>query len=62
MCARWFEPIKSIVEKNRNGVKYVAASEGCRIKFAEIAKDLYLKNEKLISDVPTRWNSTFKML
>ncbi|XP_074356557.1 zinc finger BED domain-containing protein RICESLEEPER 2-like [Apium graveolens] len=56
------EPIDEIIEKIRDGVKYVAALEGCRIKYAEIAKHLYLKTKKLILDVPTRWKSTFKML
>lgn len=48
------EPIDGIVEKIRDGAKYVAASESRRIKFAEIAKHLHLKTKKLILDVLTR--------
>ncbi|KAK1403278.1 hypothetical protein POM88_002883 [Heracleum sosnowskyi] len=56
------EPTKEIVDKIQDGVKYVAASEGRRIKFSEICMSLGLKCKKLILDVSTRWNSTFNML
>lgn len=56
------EPTKEIVDRIRDGVKYVAASEGRRIKFSEICMSLGLKCKKLILDVSTRWNSTFNML
>nr|XP_017250905.1 PREDICTED: zinc finger BED domain-containing protein RICESLEEPER 2-like [Daucus carota subsp. sativus] len=56
------KPIEFIVDRIRDGVKYVAASEGRRIKFAEISQQLHLKTKKLILDVSTRWNSTFNML
>ncbi|XP_074360856.1 zinc finger BED domain-containing protein RICESLEEPER 2-like [Apium graveolens] len=55
-------PTEDIVDKVRDGVKYIAASESRRIKFAEISKSLGLKCKKLILDVPTRWNSTYNML
>ena len=56
------DPTEEIVDKVRDGVKYIAASEGRRIKFAEISKSLGLKCKKLILDVSTRWNSTYNML
>lgn len=55
-------PIEPIVDRIRDGVKYVAASEGRRNKFAEISTQLHLKSRKLILDVSTRWNSTYNML
>lgn len=62
MCEGWLDPIDEIICKIRDGVKYVAASEGRRIKFAEITMSLGTKYRKLILDVSTRWNSTFNML
>ncbi|WOG92459.1 hypothetical protein DCAR_0311728 [Daucus carota subsp. sativus] len=56
------DPTEEIVDKVRDGVKYIAASEGRRIKFAEISKSLGLKCKKLILDVSTCWNSTYNML
>ncbi|XP_074346882.1 zinc finger BED domain-containing protein RICESLEEPER 2-like [Apium graveolens] len=56
------EPTKEIVDKVRDGVKYIAASESRRIKFAEISMSLGLKCKKLILDVSTRWNSTYNMM
>ncbi|KAL8093895.1 hypothetical protein AgCh_035688 [Apium graveolens] len=46
----------------KDGVKYVSASEGRLIKFAEIVNLLQLKSKKLILDVSTRWNYTYYML
>lgn len=56
------KPITQIVNRIRDGVKYVSSSEGRLIKFAEIAKLLQLKSKKLILDVSTRWNYTYYML
>ncbi|WOH11677.1 hypothetical protein DCAR_0831167 [Daucus carota subsp. sativus] len=53
---------KEIVDKIRDAVKYVAASESRRIKFAEISMSLGLKCKRLILDASTRWNSTYNML
>jgi hypothetical protein len=54
--------ISVIVDCVRDGIKYLAVLEGWLIKFAEIAKNLQLSSNKLILDVPTRWNSTYLML
>lgn len=54
-------PIDKFVGKIQDGVKYVEASEGRRIKFAEICISLGVKCKKLILDVSTRWNSIFNM-
>ncbi|XP_074352246.1 zinc finger BED domain-containing protein RICESLEEPER 2-like [Apium graveolens] len=56
------KPINPIVGRIRDGVKYVSASEGRLIKFAEIVNLLQLKSKKLILDVSTRWNYTYYML
>lgn len=56
------DPTQEIVDQVRDGVKYIAASESRRIKFAEISMSLGLKCKKLILDVSTRWNSTDNML
>ncbi|XP_074337521.1 zinc finger BED domain-containing protein RICESLEEPER 2-like [Apium graveolens] len=53
---------KEIIDKIRDGVKYVATSDSRRIKFAEISMSLGLKCKKLILDVSIRWNSIFSML
>jgi hypothetical protein len=54
--------IFEIVDCVRDGIKYLVASESRLIKFSEISKQLQLASKELILDVPTWWNSTYKML
>lgn len=54
--------IKSIIEKIRESVKYIKASEARQLAFFEIAQHYGIKERKLILDCPTRWNSTYNML
>ncbi|XP_074344995.1 zinc finger BED domain-containing protein RICESLEEPER 2-like [Apium graveolens] len=56
------ELTKEIVDKVRDGIKYIEASESRRIKFAKISMFLGLKYKKLILDVSTRWNLTYNMM
>lgn len=51
------DPTRQIVDKIRDGVKFVAVSEGRTIKFAEISMSLGLKCKKLIlfnSSIPMK--------
>jgi hypothetical protein len=54
--------IGDIIDSVRHGIKYIVASERRLKVFSEIARGLDLGCEKLILDVPTRWNSTYLML
>ncbi|XP_059431553.1 zinc finger BED domain-containing protein RICESLEEPER 2-like [Corylus avellana] len=51
-----------IIDSVRQGIKYIVASERRLNVFSDIAKRLDLGCNKLILDVPTRWNSTYLML
>ncbi|XP_047340261.1 zinc finger BED domain-containing protein RICESLEEPER 2-like [Impatiens glandulifera] len=54
--------IEDIIGDIREGVEYVNRSEARRVQFAECVQQLQLKDQKLIRDCKTRWNSTFEML
>jgi hypothetical protein len=54
--------IGDIIDSVRHEIKYIVASERRLKVFSEIARELDLGREKLILDVPTRWNSTYLML
>ncbi|XP_042441154.1 zinc finger BED domain-containing protein RICESLEEPER 2-like [Zingiber officinale] len=54
--------IEGIIGNIRESVEYVNRSEARRVQFVECVQQLQLKDEKLIRDCKTRWNSTFEML
>jgi len=55
--------IGDIVNCVRDGIKYIVTSNGRLKQFAEeISKQLQLSSNKLILDVPNRWNNTYMML
>ncbi|XP_059436467.1 zinc finger BED domain-containing protein RICESLEEPER 2-like [Corylus avellana] len=57
-----FSKIGDIIDSVRQGIKYIVASERRLNIFSDIAKRLDLGCNKLILDVPTRWNNTYLML
>ncbi|XP_047326863.1 zinc finger BED domain-containing protein RICESLEEPER 1-like [Impatiens glandulifera] len=62
VAIRWIRVIEDIIGDIREGVEYVNRSEARRVQFAECVQQLQLKDQKLIRDCKTRWNSTFEML
>ncbi|XP_028551647.1 zinc finger BED domain-containing protein RICESLEEPER 2-like [Dendrobium catenatum] len=54
--------IEFVVEKIRDTVSFLNASEGRLLRFADVVHQLHLPTRKLIMDCPTRWNSTYNML
>ncbi|XP_059436870.1 zinc finger BED domain-containing protein RICESLEEPER 2-like [Corylus avellana] len=54
--------IGDIIDSVRQGIKYIVASERRLNLFSDIAKRLDLGCNKLILDVPTRWNNANLML
>lgn len=57
------DEIRGVIENVRESVKYFRMSPARLHKFTEIVRQLQLPtSRRLILDVPTRWNSTYKML
>ncbi|KAL0927047.1 hypothetical protein M5K25_001200 [Dendrobium thyrsiflorum] len=54
--------VEFVVEKIRDTVSFLNASEGRLPRFADVVHQLHLPTRKLIMDCPTRWNSTYNML
>ncbi|XP_042466348.1 zinc finger BED domain-containing protein RICESLEEPER 2-like [Zingiber officinale] len=54
--------IEDIISNIRESVEYENRLEVRRVQFIECVQQLQLKDEKLIRDCTTRWNSTFEML
>ncbi|KAI0531206.1 hypothetical protein KFK09_000759 [Dendrobium nobile] len=54
--------IEFVVEKIRDTISFLNASEGRLLRFADVVHQLHLPTRKLIMDCPTRWNSTYNML
>jgi hypothetical protein len=54
--------IGEIIDTVMQGIKYIMAHERWLNVFFDIAKRLDLGYNKLVLDVPTRWNNTYLML
>nr|XP_027108955.1 zinc finger BED domain-containing protein RICESLEEPER 2-like [Coffea arabica] len=54
--------IKEIVDTIRDSVEFINKTDGRRLQFAEIVRQLQLLEKMLIYDCKTRWNSTYEML
>ncbi|KAG8375954.1 hypothetical protein BUALT_Bualt09G0012800 [Buddleja alternifolia] len=54
--------IKNVIQHVCDSVNYIWRSDSRRKIFTEIAKQLNLRERKLIDDCKTRWNSTYEML
>ncbi|XP_071933869.1 zinc finger BED domain-containing protein RICESLEEPER 2-like [Coffea arabica] len=54
--------IKEIVGTIRDSVEFINKTDGRRLQFAEIVRQLQLPEKILIYDCKTRWNSTYEML
>lgn len=54
--------IKGIVHVIRQSVDFIRRTDARLIQFAEIVKQLKLKERRLVDDCKTRWNSTYEML
>ncbi|XP_071901055.1 zinc finger BED domain-containing protein RICESLEEPER 2-like [Coffea arabica] len=54
--------IQDVVQAIRDTLEYINKTEGRRLIFAEIVKQLRLPGNVLLYDCKTRWNSTYEML
>ncbi|KAL0928761.1 hypothetical protein M5K25_000682 [Dendrobium thyrsiflorum] len=62
MVKNGIKSIEFVVEKIRDTVSFLNASEGRLLRFADVVHQLHLPTRKLIMDCATRWNSTYNML
>ncbi|GAA0156940.1 hypothetical protein LIER_38372 [Lithospermum erythrorhizon] len=54
--------VKSVVDKVRNGIRYLLNSKARCTAFKKIVNELQLESRMQILDTKTRWNSTWLML